>query len=178
MSFFDYIAFPRELNGYFIKDIVGSEKKFGINYDITHLCKDLLLFPHKTPNEGYIYLRDKNEAIFKDCFKNKYIFEYDVDLHLAGIHSFLFSNAKLYKELENISNEFANTHKSLINVTLFVLIKQNTVPGDFVELYSEFGNHNDFKFGPPSQEIFVPINEFVSFDMPHKREKIKITITT
>lgn len=42
------------------------------------------------------------------------------------------------------------------------LVELNLYPGEMIEIYSEWGNHIDFNFGPPAQIVVVDSREIMT----------------
>ena len=172
MSFFTYIAFPRELKAFRLRDIKGREKEYGINYDTNNYREDIVLFPNASPEESSIAISDKKDATFKDCFKNTYIYKLGID---TCCNEQLSDTLKKIYELE--AEEKSTKLKLLYDQILSDFIVQNINLGEFVEMYSEFVNHIDFNLGSPVFEYEVELKDLSILESrKNTTDSYKITI--
>jgi len=161
-----------------MSEISGREKEFEIFYDTAKYRKDIFLFPNLPPKESDIIIIDTQKAMFANCFKNKFIYEYSIVMH-----SFSDMRVKVIREIpdkENQDIEFQkiNTASWLFYKTaLYDFISQNLLSGEFAELYREMTNHANFNLGPPKFEHSVKLCDFIDFpDSIYVQNKRKITI--
>ena len=177
MSYFDYIAFPRELKAFPLSDIKGKEKDYGINYDISKFRNDILVYADMPLDEPHMIIYDKKEATFKNCFKNPFIYEFCVCLPpntdwLTIMQSDLDAESK-EKELEESAKWRWLLHKQV----LCDFISQNIDAGEFAEIYTECTDHIHFDLGPPDSECAFSIEEFLNLPPPETiYDKRKTTI--
>ena len=171
MSYYDYIAFPNELNAVRLSEAKGKEKEYGINYDISDYRNQyMFLFPDLSPMESNIIIVDKKEATFRDCFKNKFIYYFCVDLRCRRWN--------IAKNLDEESKEnLANEHWLEYQKVQYNFIFKNLNSGEFAEIYTVRTDHVNFDFGPPKIEYTMTLDEFLNMPRPDKIvERQKITL--
>ncbi|MCL2400595.1 MAG: hypothetical protein FWC91_12730 [Defluviitaleaceae bacterium] len=170
MSIIKYISFPRELEPFYLLGPKGQEEKFGI--DISK----------PTPWEIDIFIMDKRDAVFNDCFKNSFIYGYSLILSEDYYDQ---RNAISQKNLENETKrqELELLHQKGLNLrdqTLYNFLNKILSLGEFVEIYTTWHDHINFNFGPPTTERTMSLEEILTTtaqeDAPDFDTSRKLTI--
>ena len=151
MSYIQYISLPRESKEFSIAFIKESmEENFRINSDFVYSPEPITLSPDSSSIEGYVWLMDKMDATFKDCFKQPFIYELQVYVPVR------FDINKL--------NEYKIEHLILDNQALYTFIKVNLATGEFVEIYESWLEGANYNFDPPTSDITMDYTDVL--DMP------------
>ncbi|MCL2400915.1 MAG: hypothetical protein FWC91_14385 [Defluviitaleaceae bacterium] len=152
MSIIKYISFPRELEPFYLLGPKGQEEKFGI--DISK----------PTPWEVDIFIIDKVEAIFNDCFKNSFIYDYSLTLsenyydQIIAISQGGLDNEIIDQKLDSMYKK----RQELLDQTLYNFLNKILNPGEFVEIYTTWLDHDNYNFGPPTTERIMGLEEILT----------------
>ena len=176
MSFFCYIAFPRPINAFRYGDIIGKEREFGIEYYVGDIRnKKLMLFPGEPLIDSLFYLLDKENATFNDCFTNEYIYEYTAGSRYSRFNtmrSIINNPNSTYFDLVKKDIDLKISMRDSGQIALCDFIKKHSDLGDNIELYHEFGDHENFNFGPPNTCMTMTLLEYALFEEPREFEKV------
>jgi len=187
MSRFTYIAFPREADTTVLENGMTALKSYAMGEltwredgkDVTRNSfntEGVLVDCSKLEGGGFFHgLRiydDDTAATFNNCFKNKYIYIFEGTLNYTGDPSLLactseFTTRMMKSTLINIE---------LCRKQLCDLLIHNLHEGEFAEIYSEFGNHVNFEFGPPLNELILTTDEILFSEELSIKEKLRIEI--
>jgi hypothetical protein len=174
MSLISYISFPRKLNAFRVSDIAGREEEFGIDYDISDCASNLYLFPDFPLKESHIVIKDKKTAIFKDCFKNPFIYEFyieiplDFDIRRSEIVFQCSDDEVKQRELRQLEDK----ENLLYNQSLYDFLLRNLRVGEFAEIYTAWHDHVNYNFETPTSECVINLEDI--FNPPMSVETLAI----
>ena len=192
MSFVQYISFPKELRPFRLSEIRGRENEFGINYVACECQKEILSVPNphhwefginyvacecqkeilSVPNPYHweidILIYNSNKAIFNDCFKNTFVYGFELepphDYHCQIgeiIHEGL-DDVEMKQELDKASS----IRRLLESRKLYNFLHQNLNRGEFVEIYTSWLDGMNFNFDSPTVELSINLENLLTMSIP------------
>jgi len=166
MSIIWYISFPKELQVFRLSDMVCADEK--LRFEMLNECD---------------FGVTSTDAIFNDCFKNSFVYEFYVNLpdtyydRQAEImyNSELDEKAKGQK-LKKLSDERMLLYQQM----LYEFINKNVHVGEFAEIYTAWHDHKNFEFESPTSEHSINLksllNEPMRMNAPNLEERHRLTI--
>ena len=166
MSFKDYIAFPKEFIAFPMSDFESNKRKSGLFHDIYE--KDGKLF------DAYVYyptgsqvdedlgasFYDKGRAVFSDCFKNSFIYQFSLNTPPNYDERYLStlmikSDSKQWDAIRKLNSEVSKYTKQMLYESLNLILDV----GEFAEIYTIFSDHVNYNYGPPISERTIDLND-------------------
>jgi len=167
-------------------DIKGKEKEFGIDYNTKNFQDYIYLFPQESHDKSNIVIADIKDALFNDCFKNSYIYEFNVQLPNEYSR---WRTELIKKKLDGLSDEKYKIESEKFVVESWLCTQQSKYNfinnylniSEFVEIYTAWHDHENFDFAPPISEYAMNLEELLNVPMPTKtslywKDRHKVTI--
>jgi len=118
-----------------------------------------------TEDREPVSIGEKEGATFTNCFKNPFVYQLQVSLPLQK--SALFAEQELEIMRSNLDDEAKeqevkkvwDNRTLLMKQALYNFLQRHLEAGEFVEIYSVFGDHIHFDFGPPASESAINLED-------------------
>ena len=180
MSFVRYVSLPKEANLLHAFGTNGIKEAFHISdfhnktqYPHISLCLSSM------QGMGSIGFTVEEKAVFNNCFTNEFVYNFTMTLpeeHMNRRLAISYSNLDSMEKKHEFRkmDEFSDTFYSQL---LYDCFSVNLEIGEFVEIYKDWTNHNDFTFGPPVSEKTINLCDLLTNSKHlHMVEKQKLTI--
>ncbi|MCL2400596.1 MAG: hypothetical protein FWC91_12735 [Defluviitaleaceae bacterium] len=182
MSAIAVISFPKELETPRLSDIINKKIAFDINYVSDIFQEEKFIYselPIKVNNVIISDIEDMNMN-FDNCFKNPFI--YDLCISISPNYRY---DEKIKIIREDEKDEIINRklkeiwdEESLFrNQLLYTFLQLTLNVDEFVEIYAELINGEDYNFGSPESECIMDLEELLTCPKSKRRvRKCRYTI--
>ena len=180
MSIMKYISFPREVATRPLSYVkLKGEDEFNIT---TSTGETLWLRNNTSLTERRVVFWDKDIAFFNNCFRNPFIYEFNVDIP-DYYHEQKRKITERYIGRETVNkcwddklmkrelSKYWGLDWSLRNQALYKVLHNILKAGEFVEIYEswiEEEDQNGMYFGPPTSETVIKLEELPTLPMSTK----------
>ena len=185
MSIMRYISFPKEVSKLPLSYIkLKGEDVFNITTDAGEV---LWLGNNTSLTERRVFFwdRDIDIAIFNNCFKNPFIYEFSVDMpNYYREHKMEISKKYRGKDAISLSvdhesmkrelDKYWSLEWSMQNQALCKVLHNILIADEFVEIYEswiEEEDENNWYFGPPTSETVINLEELPT--LPRSTETLE-----
>ena len=116
-------------------------------------------------NSGIGFWDDMNSVIFTECFKNPFVFGFDLE-EMPGsyeqIHKIHFG--KLEREAKEIEIKKIHEEEEIWQrQKLYEFLHHVLIIGEFAEIFTCWDS-DDFNFGPPSTECKIDLEDLLNYE--------------
>jgi len=190
-----YISFPMELIKHQVSYIkYEGEDAFRVNADADNTWERAITVVEGQVDGRFSIWDIINKALFKNCFKNPFIYEFHVEtpdyyskqrMAIARRH-IERKTIGGYLDDREINQElyiYWNKGQSLRNQILHKYLSDNLNAGEFVEIYKSWIEEEDERgiiFSPPTSETVINLDELLNLPYPMETlrdgEREKLTI--
>ncbi|MCL2400910.1 MAG: hypothetical protein FWC91_14360 [Defluviitaleaceae bacterium] len=183
MSAITVIAFPKELETPRLSDIINKKIAFNINYVVDIFQEEICRYsksPIRVNDVIFSDIEDRNMNIYFDnCFKNSFIYDicitkskYKFDEKIK-----IFRGNKKKRIKKRKLKRIWDKERLLSDQLLYTFLQLTLNVGEFVEIYRDWIDGENYNFGPPESEDVIDLEELLIFPKPERiLEKHKLTI--
>jgi len=156
-----------------VKDEVDAYGHNGVIYP----C--VTFYPYSLQEAGSIGFMDIGVATFSNCFANKYVYNFLMmpPEEYIDRRAYISTSTRTCEEKTLEISELNNESDLFYNKMLHDCLHTNLEISEFVEIYKDWTNHNDFTFGPPVSEKTINLSDLLTSSKHlYIEEKQKLTI--
>jgi hypothetical protein len=135
---------------------------------------------------------EKHTESFDNIFKNEFIYRLEADFRFRDLEQTIKTSMEIYdngNENENggqTAEEFIeftrsmvknmNSNAALCRQQLYDIVQLNIQPGEVVEIFSEWGDHQGLGSGPPAKVVAIAPEQISTSELLDLQDNVKFEI--